>query len=103
VRPSWRPAVHGEIAVYSAPVHHSGSGPIGKSAIRALNLSTGKDRPVAYLRGQIALARMDSTGLVYANDLWTSSKGYLDRIAFLPFKAVAAAVSWRVPRCCEGP
>ncbi len=86
-------AVHGNIAVYSMPVHYSGSGPIGKSVIRVLNLSTGKDRPVGYLPGQITLARMDSTGLVYANDLWTSRKGYVNQLVFLPFKRVAAAVS----------
>lgn len=86
-------AVHGNIAVYSTPVHYSGSGPIVRSAIRALNLSTGKDRPVGYLPGQITLARMDSTGLVYANDLWTSRKGYVNQLVFLPFKRVAAAVS----------
>ena len=84
-------AVHGDIAVYSTPVRHRGSGP--KSAIRALNLSTGKDRPVGALPGQITLARMDSTGLVYANNLWSSSKGYVNQLVFLPFTQVAAAVS----------
>jgi hypothetical protein len=84
-------AVQGQIAVYSAPAHPRGSGP--KSAIRALNLTTGKDRPVAYVPGQVTAARMDSTGLVYGTNLWISRKGWVNQIVFLPFKQVVAAVS----------
>jgi len=72
----------GNIVVYSSG-----------SSIRALNLSSGKDRPVGRLPGRITLARIDSTGLVYTNDFWTDSHGYADKLVFLPFKQVAAAVS----------
>ena len=86
-------AIHGNTAVYSTPTHHNGSGASVKSAIRALNVTTGKDRPVGYLPGQINVADIDSTGLVYANNLWTANKGYVVKLVFVPLKKVTAAVS----------
>jgi len=85
-------AVQGNIAVYSTPARFSkntaGESIVSGSAIRALNLSTGKDRPVGSLPGHITLARMNSFGLVYSN---YENGPY--RLAFRPFKQVAAAVS----------
>jgi hypothetical protein len=75
-------AVEGNIAVYSS-----------RGTIRALNLSNGKDRPVGRLPGQIILARIDSTGLVYTNNEWTPRHGYTVQLVFVPFKRVAAIVS----------
>jgi hypothetical protein len=87
-------AVQGNIAVYSTPVrYYAGRDAPSESAIRALNLSTGKDRPLGRLPQQITLASIDSTGVVYTNDLWTAKNGYRDELVFLPFKHVAAAVS----------
>jgi hypothetical protein len=86
-------AVHGNIAVYSTPVRYFNGGAPRESVIRALNLKNGKDRPVGKLAGQIPLARIDSTGLVYANEFWLPSKGYLDKLVFLPFKQLVATVS----------
>jgi hypothetical protein len=86
-------AVHGDIAVYSTPVHYSGSGPRVKSVIRALNLSTGKDRPVGYLPGEITLASMDSTGLVYATTAGRPARGTSTGSSSSPLEQVAAAVS----------
>ena len=85
-------AVQGNIAAYSTPARFSkntsGESIISQSEIRAINLSNGKDRPVGRLPGHIVLARMDSGGLVYSN---YEIGPY--RLAFLPFKQVAAAVS----------
>ncbi len=90
-------AVQGNIAVYSTPARFSkntdGESIVSKSAIRALNLSNGKDRPVGSLPGHITLARIDSTGLVYTNNNWTAKNGYQNKLVFVPFKQVAAAVS----------
>jgi outer membrane protein assembly factor BamB len=79
-------AVHGNVAVYSTPL-----APRPMSRVRALNLTTGKDRLVGRLPGQIPLLRMDSFGLVYANYNYTLD-GYDDRLVFRPFAEVAAAV-----------
>jgi hypothetical protein len=84
-------AVQGNIAAYSTPTHLSNGGAaVSESAIRTLNLGSGKDRTVGRLAGQITLARIDSFGLVYAN----SANGWgRSEVVFLPFKQVAAAVS----------
>jgi hypothetical protein len=74
--------VQGNIAVYAA----------GRS-IRALNLSTGKDRLIGRLPHQITVAHIDSFGLVYANVGVYYARGFAGPIVFLPFKQVAAAVS----------
>jgi hypothetical protein len=86
-------AVNGNIAVYSRPVRSNANQVITESAIRVLNLSNGKDRLIGRLPGQINLTRIDSTGLVYTNSHWTDSKGYDNKLVFVPFKQVAAAVS----------
>jgi WD40 repeat protein len=86
-------AVQGNIAVYSTPVRSNADQVITESAIRALNLTTGKDRPVGRLPGQINLTRIDSTGLVYTNSNWTDKNGFENKLVFVPFKQVAAAVS----------
>ena len=83
-------AVHGNIAVYSAPTRFTRRGNPRVSALHALNLLTGKDRVVGRSAGQIPLARMDSAGLVYA----TSAEGYApNSVVFVPLERVAAAVS----------
>ena len=90
-------AVQGNIAVYPTPARFSkntdGESIVSESAIRALNLSNGKDRPVGRLPGHITLTRIDSTGLVYTNNNWTNKNGYENKLVFVPFKQVAAAVS----------
>lgn len=90
-------AVQGNIAVYSTPARFSkntdGESIVSESAIRALNLSNGKDRSVGRLPGQINLTRINSIGLVYTNNNWTDKNGYENKLVFVPFKQVAAAVS----------
>ena len=90
-------AVQGNIAVYSTPARFSkntdGESIVSESATRALNLTNGKDRVVGRLPGQINLIRIDSTGLVYTNNNWTDKNGYENKLVFVPFKQVAAAVS----------
>lgn len=86
-------AVQGNIAVYSTPARFSkntaGESVVSQSAVRALNLTNSTDRPLGRLPGQITLARIDSSGLAYAN----SGNGWgPNKLAFLPFKQVAAAV-----------
>jgi hypothetical protein len=78
-------AVQGNVAVYST------GRSIHKGWIRALNLSSGKDRQVGSLNHQISVARLDSVGLVYANT--DTPGGFAATIVFIPFKQVAAAVS----------
>jgi hypothetical protein len=83
-------AVQGNVAVYSTPVRNNGT-LVRESAIRALDLANGKDREVGRLRGQITVAAINSTGLVYAADglgAFGPSK-----LVFVPFERVAAAVS----------
>jgi hypothetical protein len=84
-------AVQRNIAVYSTPTHLSNGGAaVSESAIRTLNLASGKDRTVDSLAGQITLARIDSFGLVYAN----AGNGWgRNEVVFVPFNQVAAAVS----------
>jgi hypothetical protein len=79
-------AVHGSVAVYSIPSIYR-----GKTSVRALNLTTGKDSFVDRLPGHIEQLRMDSFGAVYANDAW-SVHGYAVKVVFRPFADVAAAV-----------
>jgi hypothetical protein len=90
-------AVQGSIAVYSTPARFTkntdGESIVSESAIRALNLSTGKDRPIGRLPGQINLTRIDSTGLVYTNNNWTDKHGYQNKLVVVPFKQLAAAIS----------
>ena len=78
-------AVYGDVAAYST----AASRPV--NSVRALNLTTGKDRLVDRLRGQIPLLRMDSFGLAYANDSYTAS-GYDIELVFRPLAQVVAAV-----------
>jgi hypothetical protein len=86
-------AAHGNVAVYAAAVRFNASqGYVSESAIRALDLSTGKDSGLGRLPGQVTLASLDSAGLVYTNDFWTS-KGYDNKLVFVPFRQIAAAVS----------
>jgi hypothetical protein len=85
--------VQGNIAVYATPARFSkntaGESVVSQSAVRALNLTNRTDRSVGRLPGQITLARIDSVGLAYAN----SGNGWgPNKLAFLPFKQVAAAV-----------
>jgi hypothetical protein len=82
-------AVHGNIAVYANWAPRTGAS--GLSAMRGLNLSSGKDRLIGRLHHEITIARIDSVGLVYANT--DSHGGFAGTLVFLPFKQVAAAVS----------
>jgi hypothetical protein len=86
-------AVQGNIAVYAVPARSSkntaGESTVSQSAVRALNLASGIDRPVGTLPGQIILARIDSFGLAYAN---TGNGWGPNQLVVLPFKQVAAAV-----------
>ncbi len=76
------------LAVYNNIVVYADGG-----TIHALNVANGKDRPVGHLPAQITLARINATGLVYTNNLWTEAHGYQVQLVFVPFKQVAAAVS----------
>jgi hypothetical protein len=88
--PRWLQAlsVQGNIAVYSKPVRLNKRGIPSESAIHALNLSSGKDRTIGRSPGQIPFSRIDSVGLVYI----TQGNGG-DKVVFVPFKQVTAAVS----------
>lgn len=81
-------SVQGKIAVYAVPARYNTSGGfVSESAIRVLNLSTGKDRSLARVPGQSSLTRINSFGLVYSY----SSNGFVhNRLVFIPFKQVAA-------------
>ena len=86
-------AVQGNVAVYSTPVrYYPGRDAPSVSGIRAIDLTNGRTRLVGRLPGQITLARIDSTGLVYTNDNWTTHHGYVVQLVFVPFEQVAAAV-----------
>jgi hypothetical protein len=84
-------AVHGNIAVYSKPVRFKTQA-VSKSAIHAINLTTGKDRVVGRLGGEITLASIDSAGLVYASNGYGAFKAGDGTVVFVPFAKVAAAV-----------
>lgn len=73
--------VQGNIAIYS-------TGP----AVRALNLSTGRDRQVGQLRSTVAFAHVDGAGLVYAGNGVRASYGKAT-LVFVPLAKVKAAVS----------
>ena len=85
-------AVHGNIAVYSRPVRFK-TGAVSEGAIHAINLTTGKDRVVGRLGGEITLASIDSAGLVYASNGYGAFKAGDGTVVFVPFAKVAAAVS----------
>ena len=85
-------AVHGNIAVYSKPLRVK-TDAVSEAAIHAINLTTGKDRVVGRLGGEITLASIDSAGLVYASNLYGALKAGNGTVVFLPFAKVAAAVS----------
>ena len=78
-------AVHGNIAVYSTEIRHT-------AYVRALNLTTGKDRVIDHLRGDIAQLRMSRNGVAYANYSWIDHQGYQIVLAYRPLAEVAAAV-----------
>jgi hypothetical protein len=85
-------AVHGNVAVYSKPVHFK-TDAVSVGAIHAINLSTGKDRVVGTLNGAITLAQIGSAGLVYASNGYGAFRAGNGTLAFTPFARVAAAVS----------
>ena len=74
--------VEGRIAVYT-------TGNAG--VLHAVNLSTGKDRPIAEPHGGVVLVQMDSTGLVYANNGSGTNFGN-GKLVFVPFAKLAATV-----------
>ena len=61
-------------------------------AVRATNLTTGKDRVIGTLGGAITLAEIDSAGLVYASNGYGAFKAGNGTLVFMPFAPVAAAV-----------
>jgi hypothetical protein len=75
--------VQGNIAVYT-------TGRSVNRTIRAINLSSGKDRPVGHHPYPISYASIDSFGLLYAVNGTPDIPGTL---VFIPFKQVAATVS----------
>jgi hypothetical protein len=76
-RPPVNLDVQGNIAIYSAG-----------SSVHAVNLSSGKDRVIGKVIGQIGFARISSAGVVFSSSRF-ASKGTL---VFVPFARVAAAV-----------
>ena len=72
--------VQGNVAIYS----------VG-SELHAVNLSSGKDRVAAELKGAIDLAQMDGAGLVYAGNGFGAKFGKATMV-FMPFARVAARV-----------
>jgi hypothetical protein len=74
--------VEGKIAIYT-------TGNAG--VLHAVNLSTGKDRPIAEPHGGVVLAQIDSAGLAYANNGFGTNYGK-GKLVFVPFAKVAAAV-----------
>lgn len=83
-------AVHNGIAVYSTPTRGKAGGVVTATAIRAIKLSSGRDRLVGSRPGQITIARLSSFGLVYAGNGNTFGP---NRLVFVPLAKVAAAVS----------
>ena len=84
-------AVHGNVAVYSKPVRFKTQA-VSVGAIHAINLSTGKDRTVGKLSGEITLAEINSAGLVYASNGYGAFRAGNGTLVFVPFARVAAAV-----------
>jgi hypothetical protein len=74
--------VQGNIAIYT-------TGNAG--VLHAVNLSTGKDRPIVERHGGVSLAQMDSAGLAYVDNGFGTNYGKAT-LVFLPFAEVAAAV-----------
>jgi hypothetical protein len=79
-------AVHGNVAAYSTATFRR------DNSVRALNLATGKDSFIGRLRGRIQQLRMDSAGVAYANNAWSSKHGYQVELVFRPLAELAAAV-----------
>lgn len=78
-------AVHGNIAVYSTA--------IGRRAyVRALNLTTGKDRVIDQTHRYIAQLCMSRNGVAYANYSWSDRGGYQIDLVYRPLAGVAALV-----------
>ena len=75
--------VQGNIAIYT-----TGSAGV----LHAVNLATGKDRPIVERHGGIELAQIDSAGVAYVDNGFGTNYGKAT-LAFLPFAKVAAAVS----------
>ena len=73
--------VQGNVATYTS-----------NSSVRAVNLSSGKDRVVGTLGNRIAFARIDSAGLAYAANGTRASFGK-STLVFVPLARVKAAVS----------
>lgn len=85
-------AVQGTVAVYATAVRSGKHGRTTESAIRAIGLAGGRDRPLGRLGGPITLAAMNKSGLVYAGNGYGPASGQ-GTLAFLPFERIAAAVS----------
>lgn len=73
--------VQGNVATYTS-----------NSSVRAVNLSSGKDRVVGTLGNRIALARIGTAGLAYAANGTRASFGK-STLVFVPLARVKAAVS----------
>jgi WD40 repeat protein len=73
--------VQGNLATYTS-----------NSSVRAVNLSSGKDRVVGTLGNRIAFARIDSAGLAYAAN-GTRARFGTSTLVFVPLARVKAAVS----------
>jgi hypothetical protein len=82
---------HGNVAVYSKPVRFKADA-VSVGAIRAINLTTGKDSLIGTLGGAIALAEIDSAGLVYASSGYGAVKAGNGTLVVTPFARVSAAV-----------
>jgi len=72
--------VQGNIAIYSS-----------NSSVRAVNLSSGKDRAVGSLPNRIAFARIDGAGLAYAAGGVRANYGK-STLVFKPMASITAAV-----------
>ncbi len=72
--------VQGNVATYTS-----------NSTVRAVNLSSGKDRVVGTLGNRIAFARIDSAGLAYAANGTRASFGK-STLVFVPLARIKAAV-----------
>jgi hypothetical protein len=78
-------AVHGNIAVYSTAIGRQGY-------VRALNLTSGKDRVIDHMHRFIAQLCMSRNGVAYANYSWIYHQGYQIDLVYRPLAQVAAAV-----------
>jgi hypothetical protein len=73
--------VQGNVATYTS-----------NSSVRAVNLSSGKDRVVGTLGNRIAFARIDSAGLAYAAN-GTRARFGTSTLVFVPLARIKGAVS----------